>query len=154
MSPSRPGEANGEYVGRMGRKQTWVSHTADAFGEGDGWGRQYRVEWGEVVGHRVRRLRQGRDWALKDIARAVPKPEGGEYSPGYFSRLERGWTSPPLYVYIAIAAAFDLLPGDLLGVEEFDREFTPEQRMLLRVVEQLGLAPDEAVARLAATADQ
>ena len=80
--------------------------------------------------------------------RRVPKPEGGQYSGGYFSRLERGWTSPPLYVYVALAEAFEVQPGELLGVEEFDREFSPEQRMLLRVVEQMGLEPHEAAARL------
>ena len=134
----------------MGRKQTVVSHFAGGPLEGDGWARRYRVEWGEVVGHRVRRLRQARGWALTDLVREVPKPEGGHYSAGYFSRLERGWTSPPLYVYVALANAFGVLPGELLGVEEFDREFSPEQRMLLDVVEQLGLAPHEAAARLLA----
>jgi hypothetical protein len=44
---------------------------------------------------------------------------------------------------------------ELLGVEEFDREFSPEQRMLLGVVEQLGLEPHEAAARLVdASADE
>jgi transcriptional regulator with XRE-family HTH domain len=131
----------------MGRKQTYVSYTAEV-GDGVGWGRRYRLEWGEVVGHRVRRLRQARKWTLTDLARAVPKPEGGRYSAGYFSRLERGWTSPSLYVYVAIAEVFGLAPGELLGVEEFDREFTAEQRMLLRVVDELGLAPHEALTRL------
>ena len=101
-----------------------------------------------MVGHRVRRLRQARGWALKDVIRNVPKPEGGQYSGGYFSRLERGWTSPPLYVYVALAQVFEIQPGELLGVEEFDREFSPEQRMLLRVMDHLGLEPHEAAARL------
>jgi len=132
----------------MGRKQTYVSHFAGAPLDGDGWARRYRVEWGEVVGHRIRRLRQARGWALKDVVSKVPKPEGGGYSLGYFSRLERGWASPPLYVYVALAEAFEIAPGELLGVEEFDRAFSPEQRMLLEVVEQLGLAPHEAAAKL------
>ena len=116
--------------------------------DGERWARRYRVEWGEVIGHRVRRLRQARGWALKDVVHNVPKPEGGQYSGGYFSRLERGWTSPPLYVYVALAEALGVAPGELLGVEELDREFSPEQRMLLGVVEQLGLEPHEAAARL------
>ena len=56
-----------------------------------------------------------------------------------------------LYVYVALAEAFEVQPGELLGVEEFDREFSAEQRMLLRVVEQLGLAPHDAAARLVAS---
>jgi transcriptional regulator with XRE-family HTH domain len=132
----------------MGRNQTVVSGFSGGPTDGDRWARGYRVEWGEVVGHRVRRLRQARSWSLKDVMRKVPKPEGGQYSGGYFSRLERGWTSPPLYVYVALAEAFEVPPGELLGVEELDREFSAEQRMLLGVVEQLGLEPHEAAARL------
>jgi transcriptional regulator with XRE-family HTH domain len=134
----------------MGRKQTVVEGFAGGPTDGSEWSRAYRLEWGEVVGHRIRRLRQARGWALKDVAARVAKPEGGRYSLGYFSRLERGWTSPPLYVYVAIARAFGVQPGDLLGVEELDREFNAEQRMLLRLVEELGLAPHEAAARLVA----
>jgi hypothetical protein len=52
---------------------------------------QYYVEWGVVMGDRIGRLRQDRHWALKDLAQRVPKPDGGGYSIGYFSRLERGW---------------------------------------------------------------
>ena len=114
----------------MGRKQAYVSGFAGGPLDGPGWARPYRIEWGEVVGHRVRRLRQARGWALHEIAREVPKPEGGHYSAGYFSRLERGWASPPLYVYVALALALGVRPGELLGIEELDREFTPEQRML------------------------
>jgi transcriptional regulator with XRE-family HTH domain len=132
----------------VGRNQTIVSGFAGGPTDGNRWARPYRVEWGEVVGHRVRRLRQARGWALKEMVRNVPKPEGGQYSGGYFSRLERGWTSPPLYVYVAVAEALGVQAGELLGVEELDREFSPEQRMLLRVVEQLGLEPHEAAARL------
>ncbi len=132
----------------MGRKQTYVSGFAGGPLDGAGWARPYKIEWGEVVGHRARRLRQARGWALKDIADRVRKPEGGYHSAGYFSRLERGWASPSLYVYVAVAQALGVQPGELLGVEEFDREFRPEQRMLLQVIEQLGLEPHEAVARL------
>lgn len=136
------------YVEAVGRKQTYVSSFAGPPLDGEGWARRYRVEWGEVVGHRIRRLRQARAWTLLDMTRKVPKPEGGRYSAGYFSRLERGWASPPLYVYIALAQVFGVVPGELLGVEEFDREFSAEERMLLRVAQQIGLEPHEAAARL------
>ncbi len=132
----------------MGRKQTIVSGISGGPDDGNGWARAYKMEWGEVVGHRVRRLRTARGWALRDLQQRAVKPEGGRYSAGYFSRLERGWTSPPFYVYVKVAAALEVHPGELLGVEEFDRSLTREQAVLLRVVERLGLTPDEAIARL------
>lgn len=85
----------------MGRRQTYVSGLAGGPLDGAGWARPYKVKWGEVVGHRVRRLRQARGWALQDMVE-----------------------------------------------EDLDREFTPEQRMLLDVTDELGLAPHEAAVRL------
>jgi len=134
----------------MGRQQTRVIGFGGAApGDGEGWSNHYRLEWGEVVGHRIRRMRQARDWKLRDLRDRVRKPDGGYYSGGYFSRVERGWTSPPLYVYVRIAEALEIPPGQLLGAEEFDRDLSREQILLLDVVERLGLAPDEAIARLA-----
>jgi hypothetical protein len=52
---------------------------------------------------------------LYDLAVSVRKPEGGHYSPGYFSRLERGWASAPLYTYLAIADVLEVDAGVLLG---------------------------------------
>ncbi len=63
--------------------------------------------------------------------------------------MERGWTSPPLYVYLRIAEALELRPGELLGLETFDRELSPEQLLLVKVVEEMGLSAEEAIARLA-----
>jgi transcriptional regulator with XRE-family HTH domain len=134
----------------MGRDQTRVSSLAGGPGDGAGWARAYRLEWGEVVRQRIRRLRLARGWKLHELQGQVRKPDGGFYSGGYFSRIESGWTSPPLYVYLKIAEALEVHPGDLLGVEEFDRALTREQAVLLRVVERLGLAPDEVIVRLAA----
>ena len=85
----------------------------------------------------MRRLRHEHEWTLVDLARRVYKPEGGHYSRGYFSRLERGWASAPLYVYLVTA-------------DDLQKDLTPGQVALLRVVERLGLTPEEAIARLAA----
>lgn len=137
----------------MGRHQTWVSGLGNLPRDGAGWAKPYKLEWGEVVGHRIRRLRTARDWRLYDLQERVPKPDGGAYSAGYFSRAERGWTSPPLYVYVKVAEALKVHPGDLLGVEEFDRAVTREQAMLLRVIERLGLEPEDVVERLIAGAN-
>ena len=74
------------------------------------------------------------------------KPEGGSYSGGYFSRLERGWTSAPLYVYVTPPAPWP--PGrELLGLDDVQKPLTPGEDALLRIVERLGLEPAEAMAR-------
>jgi transcriptional regulator with XRE-family HTH domain len=132
----------------MGRHQTNVSGWAGGPGDGEGWAKGYKVEWGEVVGHRIRRLRQARGWTLAELQRRVQKPGGESYSTGYFSRLERGWTSPPLYVYVEIARVFEVAPGDLLGTEDFDRELSSGQRLLVGLVERLGLTTEDAIVRL------
>ena len=144
-------------VGRMGRHQTNFTHLDAAQrkpprkpGTPGFWRHPYYDEWGEVVGGRVRRLRQERGWTLNDLAEAVPKPEGGFYSGGFFSRLERGWTSASLYVYIHAAAQLHAKPGALLGADDVQKPLTPGQDALLRFVERMGIEPAEAMARLAA----
>ena len=106
-----------------------------------------------TVGDRIRHLRKARDWSLRDLAQRVPKPEGGHFSTGYFSRLERGWGSAPLYTYIKIAEAFGVDPGRLLGPEEVQRDITPEESMLLRVLERAGIDPADAIVRLTRAAE-
>jgi transcriptional regulator with XRE-family HTH domain len=133
----------------MARKQTSIGHWTGETGDRSEWLRAYRLEWGEVVGLRVRRLRKAREWTLQDLRDKVRKPDGGVYSGGYFSRMERGWTSPPLYAYIATAAALEVEPGGLLGLESFEQEVSAEQRLVLSVIERLGLSADEAIARMA-----
>jgi len=126
-------------------------HPANVMSQGDmgpRWSARYRLEWGEIVGGRVRRLRLARGWRLHDLSGRVPKPEGGWYSPGYFSRLERGWTTPSMYVYIATAQALEIAPGKLLGEEQLEQELTPEQALLLRFLQRAGIEPEEAIARL------
>jgi len=134
----------------MGRHQTHVS----AFRGRDGprWSAPYYVEWGVVVGDRIRRLRQDRHWALKDLARRVPKPDGGGYSIGYFSRLERGWANAPLYVYLKIAEALDVEAGVLLGPDELQREVSAGERIVLDFMARAGIEPVDAVLRLSAVA--
>ena len=132
----------------MGRHQTLDGPTR---GRRDGprWSDPYFCEWSQVVGGRVRRLRLDRGWSLSDLAERVRKPEGGAYTGGYFSRLERGWASAPLYVYLAIAETLEVDPGKLLGEDEVGRETTASERALLGFVEAAGLAPEQAIVRLA-----
>ena len=131
----------------MGRHRTNLTHRTP--GTPGFWRHPYYDEWGEVVGGRIRRLRQERGWTLIDLAAEVPKPEGGSYSGGFFSRLERGWTSAPLYVYVHAARALDVRPGELLGLDDVQKPLTPGEDALLRFVERLGIDPAEAMARLA-----
>jgi hypothetical protein len=69
-----------------------------------------------------------RDMTLAAFAATVYKPDGGCYTPGYFSRLERGWASAPMYVYLAVAHAREL--------------------MLICCLRRLHISPDEALVRL------
>jgi transcriptional regulator with XRE-family HTH domain len=134
----------------MGRNRMYNRGLASAYRGGPSWPDPYHCAWGAVVGDRIRRLRQARDMTLFDLTRVVHKPEGGHYSPGYFSRLERGWASAPLYTYLAIADAFDLDPGVLLGPDAATLETSEPEAMLLRCLRGLAIAPHDAMLRLTA----
>jgi len=131
----------------VGRKQT---HIPEAYWrEQPRWYRNYHTEWSGVVGDRIRRLRRGRDLTLQNLADKVERPDGGRYSISYYSRLERGSSSPPLYVYLAIAECFDLHPGRLLGPDDAERDATAEEMVLIRFLRRTRVSPDDALARLA-----
>jgi transcriptional regulator with XRE-family HTH domain len=114
-------------------------------------GRQdpYHCEWGVIVGDRIRRLRRDRDMTLYELCAAVDKPDGGHYTAGFFSRLERGWASGPLVTYVEVAAQFGIEPGRLLGPDDAQREVTQAEMTLISVLRQMRLPPDEAIVRLA-----
>jgi transcriptional regulator with XRE-family HTH domain len=112
---------------------------------------RYWCEWGVVVGNRVRRLRQARDMVLVDLCRLVDKPDGGRYSPGFFSRLERGWASGPLATYVNVAHSFGVEPGRLLGPDDVQRDVSEAEMTLLSVLRRMDMSPDEAIARLVRT---
>ena len=114
-------------------------------------GRQdpYHCEWGVIVGDRIRRLRRDRDMTLAELAAAVDKPDGGHYSQGFFSRMERGWASGPLVTYVEVAAQFGVDAGRLLGPDDAQREIDQSEMTLIEIVRQMRLTPAEAIARLA-----
>jgi transcriptional regulator with XRE-family HTH domain len=113
------------------------------------WPDPYCCEWGTVVGDRIRRLRRDRDMSLADLCRAVDKPDGGHYTPGFFSRLERGWASGPLATYLNVAHHFEVEPGRLLGPDDVQREVSESEMTLIRVLRSAGMSPHEAIARVA-----
>jgi transcriptional regulator with XRE-family HTH domain len=112
------------------------------------WARRYQCEWGTVVGLRVKRLRAQRGLTLRAVTELITRPDGGRYSPGFFSRLERGWASPPLWVYVVLAERFEVAAGRLLGVEGFEQAVTEGELTLVRLIRRLGIEPDEAIARI------
>jgi transcriptional regulator with XRE-family HTH domain len=118
-------------------------------GGGPRWNDPFHCEWGTVVGDRVRRLRRERGMTLHELSMEVDKPQGGHYSPGYFSRLERGWASAPLVVYVEIAGVFGVEPGRLLGPDDAQREVSEGEMTLLHVLRRMELVPAEAIALLA-----
>jgi transcriptional regulator with XRE-family HTH domain len=129
----------------VGRHLTSILSLGDA---GPEWSRRYRCEWGEVVGGRVRRLRTAQGLSLARMVAGFQRPDGGHYSPGFLSRLERGWASPPLWVYIVLAERFGVEPGRLLGPDHVATEVSEAELTLLRVLRRLGIEPDEAITRL------
>jgi transcriptional regulator with XRE-family HTH domain len=108
----------------------------------------YHCEWGVIIGDRIRRLRRDRGMTLADLCAAVDKPDGGHYTTGFFSRLERGWASGPLVTYAEVAAQFGVEPGRLLGPDDAQCEVSEAEMTLIRVLRQMGLPPHEAIGRL------
>jgi transcriptional regulator with XRE-family HTH domain len=115
---------------------------------GPQWHHRYRLEWGQVVGARIRRLRESRGLFLRDVAATILRSDGQPYSASFMSRLEIGYATPPLWVYIALAEHFEIEPGVLLGREEVARPCTDAELTLLRVLRRLRIDPDDAIARL------
>jgi transcriptional regulator with XRE-family HTH domain len=132
----------------MGRNRLHSPSMQRAYRGGNSSMDPYWCDWAAVVGDRVRRLRQARNMRLIDLAIAVWKPEGGHYNPGYFSRLERGWASAPLYVYLAVADALGVDAGVLLGPDAASLEVNDAEATLLGCLRSLGIAPHEAIAAL------
>ena len=119
------------------------------FPGGPRWSDPYYCEWAVVVGDRVRRLRKARALTLVELARLVERPQGGNYSAGYISRLERGWGTAPLYTYLAIADVLEVPPGRLLGPDDAEKQVTDAELTLVIFTRRLRLTPAEAIARIA-----
>jgi transcriptional regulator with XRE-family HTH domain len=133
----------------MGRHRIYTNRLSHGFAGGPRWRDPYHCEWAIVVGDRIRRLRNDRRLTLAQLCGLVYKPEGGHYSAGYLSRIERGWASAPLYVYLAIADVLEVQPGRLLGPDDATRPVSEGELTLVRFARRLDLSPDEAIAMLA-----
>ena len=106
----------------------------------------YHCEWGAVVGDRIRRLRRDRDLTLHELGPLVWRPgDSAPFTPGYFSRLERGSAKAKLFTYLAIADALEVEPGRLLGPDAASLEVSDGEMVLLRFLRDLGVSPHEAL---------
>ncbi|MDQ4071723.1 MAG: hypothetical protein M3088_02455 [Actinomycetota bacterium] len=137
----------------MGRHQIDFPFNRASAPDDSVWASRYRCEWGQVVGGRVRRRRTDAGLYLHDLPPMARRADGGLYSTSFFSRLERGWASPPLFVYIALAQAFDLHPGRLLGVDEAQKQVSDAELTVVRLMRRLDLAPEDAIERLMGRSD-
>jgi len=88
---------------------------------------------------------------LRELASDLYRSDGVPYSTGFVSRLERGWASPPLWVYVRIAELFEVEAGDLLGREGVERPVTDAELTLVRVMREVGVRPESAIARALGT---
>ena len=131
-----------------GRHRIHARRTEQGYWGGPRWPDPTYCEWAVVVGDRVRRLRRARDMTLISFAHTVYRPDGGHYSAGYFSRLERGWASAPMYVYLAVADALGVEPGALLGSDDVEKDVSDAEMTMVRCLRRLRIAPDEALVRL------
>jgi transcriptional regulator with XRE-family HTH domain len=108
-----------------------------------------KTDYTELVGLRIRRLRQARGWTQRDLLARIEWPRGGGYSNGLLSRVENGYANPPVFVYVHVAQALDTEPEALMGPEELQRPVGEAELTLLRYLRAVGIEPHEALARLA-----
>jgi transcriptional regulator with XRE-family HTH domain len=130
----------------MGRPPLYPDQWARADRGGPRWTDPTFCDWSAVIGDRIQRLRRARDWTLGQIKALVPRPDGGgEYSHGYISRIERGYARAPLYVYLHIANALEVHPGRLMGLDDSERDATPDEMTLVEYVRLAGITPAQAI---------
>ncbi len=109
----------------------------------------YRTAYTQMLGQRLRRIREGRRLTQAQALRHVKRPNGGSYSRALLSRIEAGYGNSPLYVYIHLAEGYEIDPGRLMGPEESEKVVGEAEMALIKFLRRLGIPPDEAMARLA-----
>jgi DNA-binding NtrC family response regulator len=101
-----------DYVAKpfsLGQLRQVLKNAVDAFGLGQT--PQDRLR--ERLGHAIKLLRVGRDWSLKDLAAHT------RLSVSQISAIERGANLPSIESLLAICAAFDKQPSELLASIDF-----------------------------------
>ncbi|CAA9498402.1 MAG: hypothetical protein AVDCRST_MAG45-1134 [uncultured Solirubrobacterales bacterium] len=130
------------------RSGIYVSGLAHGYRGVPRWRDPYHCEWSIIVGDRVRRIRRAKDLTLRNVSDLLYRPYGGQYSVASLSRLERGWASSPLYVYLAVADVLEVEPGRLMGPDDAERPVSEPEAALLSLLRRAEMTPDEAIARL------
>jgi transcriptional regulator with XRE-family HTH domain len=113
------------------------------------WDLRYKTPYSEMVGARLKRLRLTRGLTQLKARLLARRPNGTAYSQGMISRLEKGYANSPLYVYLHFADAYEVEPGRLMGSDETQKPITESEWTLLRFLRGAGIAPHEAITRLA-----
>jgi len=108
----------------------------------------HRTGHSVLIGQRLRRIREARGLTQGQAMRRVKRPGGAAYSQPLLSRMEAGYTSTPLYVYLHVAEVYRVHPGRLLGPEEADKTVGEAEMALIEFLRRLGISPSEAMARL------
>jgi DNA-binding NtrC family response regulator len=93
----------------LGQLRQTLKNAVETFGLGQA--PQDRLR--QRLGHRIKMLRVERDWSLKDIAATT------KLSVSQISSIERGTNMPSMESLLAICAAFDKKPSEILGSIEF-----------------------------------
>lgn len=70
--------------------------------------RKRKSQHAEAFGKLLRQLRAAKDWTGREAARRIG------CSRTYYCQLEAGQNAPGLDCILAIAAAFDMMPGKLI----------------------------------------
>jgi transcriptional regulator with XRE-family HTH domain len=113
------------------------------------WDLKHRTEYTQMVGRRIRRIREGLELTQGHLGQQARKPNGDRYSPGMISRMERGHANPPIYAYVDVAAVLDIAPGVLLGPRSVEDPIEEGELTLVRFLRRIGMTPDEALALIA-----
>jgi transcriptional regulator with XRE-family HTH domain len=113
------------------------------------WELMYRVPYTQMVGARLRRLRESRGLTQSQALQRVRRPRGGTYSQGLLSRIEAGYANSPLYAYVHLAEAYGLEPGRLMGSDDAQKPISEAEMTMVRFLRRAGIPPDDAIARLA-----
>jgi transcriptional regulator with XRE-family HTH domain len=109
----------------------------------------FRTPYTELVGLRLKRLRQSKGLSQDAARRGVRRPNGVPYSQGLISRIEKGYGNSPLYVYIHFAEVYEVDPGRVMGSDEAQKPISEAEMTLIRFLRRVGVSPDDAIARLA-----
>ena len=108
-----------------------------------------KADYTELVGLRVKRMRQTQGWTQRELLARIAWPRGGRYSSGLLSRVENGYANPPIFVYVHVAEALGTAAENLMGQEDLQRPVAEAELTVLQYLRAVGMEPHEALARLA-----